>query len=175
MHPDVPLSAVIGQIIGHTPLYAWAILAALAAAGALQLRDRRVSRTRLLVAPFALGAFSLWGAAHAFGATPAVVGAWLAGVALAVLANRALRWPRDVRADGDDLLVPGSAGPLLLMLGIFGLRYAVAVTLALHPEARSDPAFVMAMALLYGGMSGLFAARALRILQSGARAGYAAA
>jgi len=175
MHPDASLFSVIGAIVSHTPPYVWAILAALVALGSLQLRDQRVPRMRLLVAPFALGAFSLWGASRAFGLHAGVLGAWLLGLALALLANRALQWPRAVRPDGDGFVVAGSPWPLALMLAIFMLRYAVAVTLVFHPAWAADAGFSGAMALLYGSLSGLFAARAVRILTSGPRPRLAAA
>jgi len=176
MRPDIQLFAVIGPILSHTPLYVWAILAALVAAGALQFRTLRVTRTRLLAAPVALGAFALWGVSNAFGAHPTVIGAWLLGMALSLLVNRMLlRWPREVRMEGDAYVLAGSPWPLVLMLGTFALRYAVAVTLVFHPDWRTDPAFAVEMALLYGAFSGLFTARAVRILTSGPSARLATA
>jgi len=164
-----PLSAVIAAILSHTPTYVWAILAALVLLGSLQLRRQRMSRGRLLVAPVAMGALSLWSVTAAFGAKPAVVAAWLIGMGLAWLANRSLRWPRDVGSDGDAFVISGSPWPLALMLSIFALRYAVAVSLVFHPEWRADPVFALPMALVYGTLSGMFTARAVRILTSGAR------
>jgi len=90
-------------------------------------------------------------------------------MATAWLANRALRWPRDVGSDGDAFVVAGSPWPLALMLAIFALRYAVAVSLVFHPEWRADPVFAASLALLYGALSGMFTARAVRILTSGPR------
>jgi hypothetical protein len=168
MHPEAPVGTVVVAILSHTPTYVWAILAALVVLGSLQLRRQRMSRTRLLVAPVAMGALSLWSVTAAFGATPAVVLAWLLGMGLAWLANRTLRWPRGVGSDGDAFVVPGSAWPLALMLAIFALRYAVAVSLVFHPEWRVEPVFALPMALFYGVLSGMFTARAVRILTSGA-------
>jgi hypothetical protein len=167
MHPQPSLAAVFGGILSHTPTYVWAILAALIVLGSRQLRQQRMSRTRLLIAPVAMGLLSLWSASTAFGARPAIVVAWLLGMVAAWLANRALRWPRNVRSEGDAFVVAGSPWPLVLMLAIFVLRYAVAVSLVFHPEWRADPGFAAPMALLYGALSGMFTARAVRILTSG--------
>lgn len=176
MHPDVPLLAVIGPILSHTPLYVWAILAGLITLGSLQLRTVRLTRTRLLIAPVALAGFAAWGVSSAFGARPAVLGTWLLGMALALGVNRKLlRWPRDVRFDGDAYIVAGSPWPLILMLATFVLRYAVAVALVFHPDWRSDAGFVATMAMLYGVFSGLFTARAVQILTSGQHARLAVA
>lgn len=164
--PDLALSIVITEIIKHTPGYVWAILGALIVLGAMQLRDHRVTRARLALAPVGLGAFSLWGATMAFGAHGGVIAAWVLGIALAFAANRFLEWPRDVRVDSSGgFALRGSPWPLVAMLGIFMLRYTVAVTLVFHRDWATDTAFSLALALAYGALSGLFAARALRILR----------
>ena len=169
MRPEPSLAAVVGAILSHTPTYVWAILVALVVLGSLQLRRQRMSRARLLVAPVAMAGLSLWGATSAFGARPAVAAAWLAGVAAACLANRALRWPREIGRDGAAFVIGGSPWPLALMLAIFALRYAVAVALVFHPQWRAEAVFAAELALVYGALSGLFTARAVRILTSGPR------
>lgn len=167
MPSNLPLSTVIVEILRHTPPYVWAILVGLIALGLLQWRDHAVSRTRLSIAPIALGLYSLWGATLAFGLRGEVVAAWLAGMALALVANRWLRWPRAIGIDAAGrCTLRGSPWPMVAMLAIFCLRYAVAVTLVFHRDWAADPLFSGAIALLYGALSGLFAARALRILRS---------
>ena len=164
---DTPLLSAISMILSHTPTYVWMILAALVVLGALQWRDHVLTRTRLAIAPIGLGAFSLWGATAAFGLRTEVVACWAFGIGLAVVANRWLRWPRNVRLDGSGgFAIGGSPWPLVLMLAIFALRYSVAVTLAFHPTWARDPAFSLALATVYGAVSGLFTARALRILRA---------
>ena len=168
MLSNLPLSTVIVEIVKHTPAYVWAILAALFALGSLQLRDHVVTRARLALAPIGLGVFSLWGATLAFGARPEIVAAWALGSAIALAANRWLQWPRHVRPDGAGrYALRGSPWPLVAMLAVFALRYTIAVTLVFHRDWAGDPLFGTAMALVYGALSGLFAARALRILRSG--------
>ncbi len=167
MPSNLPLATVIVEIVRHTPPYVWAILAALVVLGSLQLRDHVITRARLALAPLGLGAFSLWGATMAFGAHPEVIAAWALGIALIVFANRWMRWPRAVRAEGNGrFALRGSPWPMVAMLSVFALRYAVAVTLAFHHELARDPAFSLGLALTYGALSGLFTARALRILRS---------
>jgi hypothetical protein len=167
MPSNLPLFVVITEIIKHTPTYVWAILTALIALGGLQLRDHRITRARLALAPLGLGAFSLWGATMAFGSGSAVIVAWLLGIGLAFALNRRLQWPRDVRPDGRGAFaVGGSPWPLIAMLSVFMLRYSVAVTLVFHHDWAAAAAFSLPLALAYGTLSGLFAARALRILRS---------
>jgi len=165
MNPHVPLSIVISEILKHTPSWVWGILAAITLLGVLQLRDHRITRGRLLLAPLGLGAYSLWSAGALFGGL--AVPAWLAGGALALAINPLLRWPREVGMATDGrFALRGSPWPLLLMWTIFGLRYAVTVQLVFQPALTHQPLFITGVSLLYGALSGLFAARAWRVLQS---------
>ena len=159
------LFTAIAAIVHHTPHRVWVILAAITALGLMQWREQRVSRARLLTAPLALAAYSLWGATSVLG-TPAVPG-WLAGLALALLAGQSLVQHRrvEIAADGRFVLA-GSPWPLLLMWAVFALRYAVAVALVFHPELPHSVVASIGLAALYGALSGLFAARAWRVLQS---------
>ena len=161
MLSDLPFWTVVAQVVRHTPLYAWAILATLVVLGLAQWRDHTVTRARLALAPIGLGAFSLWGTTMAFGAQPIVVAAWLAGIALALAGNRWLRWPRDVRPTADGrFALRASPWPLIAMMTVFSLRYAVSVTLVFHRDWAAHTGFSLPIALTYGVLSGLFAARA---------------
>ena len=167
MPSNLPLSTVVLEIVRHTPGYVGLILAALIVLGALQWRDHVVTRARLAIAPLALGGFSLWGATLAFGARSDVIVAWATGIAAAFVANRWLRWPHAVEPLGHGrYALRGSPWPMAVMLAMFMLRYAVAVTLAFHRDWAADAAFSLSMAAVYGALSGLFAARALRILNT---------
>ena len=167
MPSDLPFWSVVALVIRHTPPYVWAILAALVVLGLLQWRDHTLTGARLALAPIGLGAYSLWGTTMAFGVQPIVVAAWLVGIALALGANRWLRWPRDVRPTADGrFALRASPWPLIAMMAVFSLRYAVAVTLVFHRDWAAHAGFALPMAVVYGALSGLFAARALRILRS---------
>jgi hypothetical protein len=161
----LPLSTVIVEIVKHTPLWVWAVLAAITLLGLHQMRDHVIPRARLLLAPIGLGGYSLWGATAVFGSDAAA--AWLAGWALALTLNQKLQWPRDVTplADGRFAL-KGSPWPLLLMWTIFALRYALAVKLVFQPALAQQFAWAIGAPVVYGLLSGLFAARAWRVLQS---------
>jgi len=84
-----------------------------------------------------------------------------------LLAGRSLQRRRATeRAADGRFVLHGSPWPLLLMWAVFALRYAVAVVLALHPGALRGGAAAIGLTALYGALSGLFAARAWRVLQS---------
>ena len=157
---------LIFAVLSRTPLWVWALLAALVALGLLQARDHVLPRAWVLIQPLALGALSWYGAASAFGLHALPLGGWLAGLALGAALNQPLRLPRQVQALPDGRFrVGGSWAPLGLLMVIFWLRYSVAVALAMLPALAGQPAFAAAACLLYGTASGLFGARAWRVLQ----------
>ena len=149
------------QILSHTPLWVWAVLALLIALGASQARTRQVGLGRATVVPLVFIAFSFTGVIGAFGAGPSTLLEWLAGVVIAalclrkVVAVRGAAWSPAAK----QFTVPGSFIPLTLVVGVFLFRYAVGVAFALHPERAHDLAFASACTLAYGGFAGLFWAR----------------
>ncbi|HEU5294861.1 MAG TPA: DUF6622 family protein [Burkholderiaceae bacterium] len=165
MSTSASVSTLMADILHHTPHRVWAILAAITVLGLMQWRQHSVSRGRLLLAPIVLGAYSLWSAGSVLGAV--AVPAWLAGLTLAGLAGQTLQPGRPtVRTADGRLVIGGSPWPLLLMWTVFALRYVAAVAQVFHPELARNSAAAIGLAVLYGTLSGLFAARAWRVLQS---------
>lgn len=172
MPTDLPLDTIISQVILRTPRWVWAVLLVITVIGVRQLVSHVVTTRRLTTVPVVLGAFSLWGTVAAFGAYPQVLLAWAAGMALVIAVNQQLAWPRQVEPLGEGRYrVAGSVMPLLAMWGVFGVRYVTNVTLALHPGLAHGTLFSLVMPAVYGALSGLFAARALRILRNAPAAG----
>ena len=165
------MTVFITQVLQHTPVWVWAILAGLIGLGLLQSRDHVLSRSRLLAQPLALGLMSVVGAASTFGLHAAPVAGWLAGALLGAALNQPLRLPRQVQALSDGRwAVGGSWAPMALLMGIFWLRYAISASLAMAPGLAGQPGFAAVASALYGAATGLFAARAWRVLQHGAPA-----
>ena len=158
---------LIAQIVTNTPLWVWGLLAALLALGFSQTRSRSVGLTRIALLPLGLGAFSLYGTVSAFGAAPVVLGSWLAAGALLLLIVTQLPLPTGVRYDAASrrFQLPGSWVPMALIMGIFLTKYAVGVSLVLHPELKTHANFTLAIGTLYGVFSGIFASRALRLIR----------
>jgi hypothetical protein len=156
------------QIVLHTPLWVWAVLAALLAYGLAQTLPRRLARPRIAIVPLVLLVLSFAGVIGSFGWTAAPVLAWAIGVAAALVLGRGLvaqpaaRW----EASTARVHVPGSWLPLALMMGLFLTKYGVGVTLAIRPALGHDLAFDAAVGLAYGGFSGLFLARAAMLWRS---------
>lgn len=165
-----PLSlSGFGQILAHTPAWVFGLFIALLVLGLRQMTPSRPGLRRVVVLPLAMAGLSIYGTVSAFGATPAVLLAWI--TAFAVAATLVLRTaPPAHRAPAYDPVaqrfsVPGSVVPLVLMMGIFCLKYAIGVTLAMHPALAHDPVLSIAVGALNGGFSGVFAARAGRLLR----------
>ncbi len=158
---------MLAQIAANTPLWVWALLAGLVALGLSQTRTRRASLARVTVLPLGLVAFSAFGLAHDFGSTPAALSAWLAAAALALVAINRRPVPAGTQYDSAqrEFVLPGSWAPMVLILSIFLIKYAVGVSLGFNPGLRADTGFALAVAALSGLSSGLFAGRTVRLLR----------
>ena len=155
------------QIITRTPIWVWAILVLLVWVGLKQTLPRSVSLRRITVLPLVMVVLSLAGVFSAFGSGINALLAWGAGAAIAaaVVMQRNLPPPTQYNAYTQQFQLPGSWTPLVLMMGIFITKYAVGVTLAMHPELVRDELFSQSVPALYGGFSGVFVARAARLWQ----------
>jgi hypothetical protein len=158
-------SIMFTQIIIHTPLWVWALLVALVALGYSQSRSRTINLRRVVIMPIAMILLSLYGTMSAFGASSVVLSTWLAAGAMVASLVMLRPAPMGTAYDsiGRQFAVPGSWLPLLVILGIFCTKYAVGVTLAMHPSMARDALFAMLVDMLYGVFSGFFAGRALRL------------
>ncbi|MDX2203786.1 MAG: alpha/beta hydrolase [Hyphomicrobiaceae bacterium] len=154
------------QIVKGTPPWVWVILVGLIVLGAVQLRDREMSRPRLLALPLVMVVLSLLATASAFELAPAALMGWALGGAVAVLVLRPSAAPVNMRTDGR-YRVAGSWWPLLLILCIFSIRYVVSAVLVIDPSSRQLLPFQAAAGLLSGTFAGLFLGRAFAALGIG--------
>lgn len=155
------------SILQHTPGWVWLLLAALIALGLYQARPHSITLRRMTALPLAMMVLSLFGVISVFG-SGAALAAWATGALVAAggtlhggIGTKGTRW-----IEGDQrFLLPGSWLPMALILGIFCVKFGVAVSLALQPTLRSAPEFALAASLTYGIFSGCFAGRALALLR----------
>lgn len=164
-HPEA-----LGSIVQRTPAWVWGLLAALLALGISQLFDRQLTLGRVIVTPIAMLGLALYGIFSAFGNgghLGAVTLTWLIAIAASIAVMLRLSAPAGTAYDAHDgqFSVPGSAVPLLLILGIFLVKYIVGVELAMQPAQARDASFALPIALMYGAFNGIFAGRALRLLR----------
>jgi len=154
---------MIQQIVSHTPVYVWVLLAFLLYRGYLASRDRDVSLQKLSVIPVVMLALSLSGMSANGALGSGVWGVWAVGV----LGGMALAW----RLSSGDIAVDRAAGtirqrgswlPLALMVAIFFTKYTVAVVSAMHPELPHSLPFAVGVTALYGVFNGVFLGRLAR-------------
>lgn len=164
----IPFS-MLQQVVDHTPVYVWGLLVFCLVMGVKQSQDQLLSRQRLLIVPAIWTAFGLWGIASAFGLQAQSLAAWALGLGSVVVTLRQMPWPQGVRFDQGSgrFHVPGSWGPMAMIMGIFMAKYLVGASLAMLPQLAQATAFGLGVSTLYGALSGLFIARSLHILRHG--------
>jgi hypothetical protein len=154
------------EILRHTPVWVWVLLAVVVGLGFLQTRDRKVSRARAMTLPLIFMALSLsaFFRGPSAGVLPLVgwalgfAAAWMVGYRL--VAVRGAEW----LPDSARIHVPGSWMPLTLMAGLFLLKYGVGIASAMAPGVRTQPIFLFTTNLAYGVFAGAFWARSRSLL-----------
>ncbi|ARU03606.1 hypothetical protein CCO03_01915 [Comamonas serinivorans] len=152
-------------VLTHTPAWVFAVLAALLWLGARQAVPHRLRWRRVVALAAVFTALSALGVVRKLGA--GVVGDWAALVwALGWLASsvwvarRAL--PAGVRFDprARAFVMPGSPWPLVAMLGVFGLNFALAAGAAVHAGWLQSLPVALLLAASLGAFSGWWVGRA---------------
>jgi hypothetical protein len=154
------------QIILRTPVWVWGLFALLLWQGFKLARPSSTGLLRATLMPVVMVCLSVYGTVSAFGGQAHVVLAWLAGAAMTVsMVLMRFPVPTNTRYDATEKRIhqPGSFVPLALMMGIFFTKYAVGISIAMHPALAHDLVFSTAISALSGAFSGIFAARALRL------------
>ena len=162
-------SAIV-DIVRQTPTWVTALLGGLLVLGYSASRGRDVPLGRLLLMPLAMGGMALWGVESAFSGTDRLLqllAVWAAGYAALLALGLRLTVPAGVRYSAAErrFHLPGSWLPMGLILAVFLLKYAIGVQLAMEPTIATHPAFAYPVAAVYGLLSGIFAARTLRVLR----------
>lgn len=152
-------------ILQQTPHWVWGILAALTVMGFRQTLPRRRSLRSGTALPLVMVLLSLYGIASAFSRQPLAMLAWVGGGVLTLWLAQALRVWSGIRwlPQERSVLMPGSWLPLVLLLGLFSVKFGVAIALSTTPSLAIDAGFGGFAGLVYGGFSGLFLARALAV------------
>ena len=150
-------------IVQHTPHWVWWLLAALISLGVSQTQPRQRTLRAATAMPIAMTALSFCGVVSIFTQEAIALLAWAAAMLAALAISHAAGIGSKVRwlAAEQRLLVPGSWVPLMLMLGLFVIRFGANVALAIHPDLRVDGLFAGSVSFAYGAFSGIFLARGL--------------
>lgn len=151
------------QIISHTPLYVWAILAFLIYRGVLAASTREVAFKKLFIIPAVMLALSLQDIGAKFGLQGMPLAAWAAGaLCTGLLVWRLGKSGIAAGSTADTVRVRGSWAPLVLMMAIFMTKYATAVSMAIQPALAGHAVFMVAVCALFGCFNGYFMGRLAR-------------
>ncbi|MBA5605178.1 hypothetical protein H3H36_07370 [Duganella sp. FT3S] len=152
---------MLQQIVSHTPLYVWFILAFLISRGMAASADRDVTMRNLVIIPAVMLVLSWLDINNKFGFDGLVAAGWGIGA----LIGAGLVWRNfdsgsiSYSAASGAIRLRGSWLPLALMMAIFCTKYAVAVLLAVLPAARENSLFVVAVCIVFGMFNGAFLGR----------------
>lgn len=158
-------------IFTHTPIWVWLLLTGLCALGLRQTKTRQIPLQRVLILPSVMLILALHsilkGVGAEAGSAAIFLCAWGLTTAIVCLLIVRRETPRDHGYDhaSQKFTVPGSWLPLTLMLGMFVAKYAMNVSLAIHPELAQQMQFALGFAIIFGMFNGVFLARPLRLLK----------
>jgi hypothetical protein len=159
---------MLRPILAGTPVWVWFLLAGLLWLGASMLKDRTMGARRTAIMPLVMGGLSLWGTISAFSHSVTygyVLLAWaVAAVVLAAMVGL-MPAPAGTKYNAADrtFTVPGSWVPLVLILGIFLVKYMVGVEVAMNPALAHDASYSLTYGAIYGLFSGIFTGRSMRL------------
>lgn len=159
---------MIIEIIKHTPIWVFILFLVLLGAGIQQSRQREVKKWILWLLPAGMVCLSYFGVSSGFGDNVLLSLFWVIGLGTCI-ALFGFVWPIGAAtflSERNKFLVEGSWLPLLLMMAIFFIKYAVAVSKSLAIPVVATKEFAYVCVVVYGALSGVFVARALSILRA---------
>ncbi|MBC3934363.1 hypothetical protein H8K47_03205 [Undibacterium sp. CY7W] len=157
---------MLQQILSHTPVWVWVVLATLLVFGTLASRDRVQNLRRLTLLPVLMAGLSIQGQLQQFGWNALALLSWAGAVWLG--AQLAVRM-----ADADGLRVEsashiwvrGSWLPLTLMMLIFVGKYVQGMVFAMQPALRTDTGAILVCSIAFGLVNGILLSKLLRVRQ----------
>jgi hypothetical protein len=156
----------ISAAIAHTPVWVWPLFVVVLFLGARNLRTRERPISQMFILPAAMLIVALYnltaGSANLTLVIPAFVVSF--GIGIGVGWNLV---PKNVLAQRDrgSVRVPGSVAPLLVVIALLILRYAIGYTYARWPEVRADPALALEFSATGALLAGILWGRILRLAQ----------
>ncbi len=157
---------MIGQIVTHTPIWVWLLLAGLCFVGFQQTKTRQVTRRRLLILPLAMLGLSIMSLQNSFGFQITVIEAWLGGLLVSAWLTMHLIPSMGGSDDAPTSLitVQGSWLPMMLILAMFITRYVLNAGLTVKPELAQTSGFSVGIAIAFGLINGAFLGRVFGLI-----------
>ena len=151
------------QILTHTPVWVFPLLAYLIWLGIKAMRPRTVTIWRSLIVP---AIFIMWGLSRLFSRQQDVTWplvCWLAAAAILLAVGLLTARPIELDHTTGEIKRPGSAVPLIRNITVFALQYTVAVIAAVDPHDATMAAIVGRA--ISGGTTGYFLGRTIALLR----------
>lgn len=149
--------AFIWEVLVHTPVWVWLLLAGLIWLGWKSSQPGSVSLIRLALIPAALTAWGIYELLVVFVPTPFNLLLWGAGLAIGFGIGSVLVRLSEIRVrEGGKILKPADRTALPLILLAFLIKYALAVYSAITPHAGDKLLFVCLVLTLGGLFAGIF-------------------
>jgi hypothetical protein len=129
----------------------------------------RLSRTRLVkpgtvaLIAFAMLLYSLYGVTSTFGVDALALAAWAGGIAAAIVGGAQAIGARGLSREGERVRVAGSWWPMLLLMTIFAVKFALGMARGVGSPIVDAAWCVGAASAVFGLISGSFAAQALAV------------
>jgi hypothetical protein len=150
------------QILIHTPIWAFVLLAYLVWVGIKAMRPRTTTIWRSLIVP---AVFIIWGLSRLVSrqdyASPLV--AWFGAAAVLMVIGLLTARPLELDHTTGEIKRPGSVVPLIRNITVFALQYTVAVIAAVDPHDATTAAIVGRA--ISGGTTGYFLGRTVALLR----------
>lgn len=162
----------ITQAIAHTPIFVWPLIAVVLFLGARNLWPRERPLSQMFILPAVLLVFAIYNLAASRADLTLPIAAFAVSFAIGI----GVGWnlvPKNVVTvpERGAVRVPGSAAPLLVVIAIVILRYAIGYTYGRWPELRSDAALALEFSATGALLAGIVWGRILhfaRIYRSAA-------
>jgi hypothetical protein len=156
-------AALESTMISHIPVWVFFLLFGLLALGYRLSRTRVVRPGSVALIAFAMLAYSLYGVISAFGVDALPLAAWAVGIAAAIVLGSQAIGSRGLSREGERVRVAGSWWPMLLLMAIFAVKFALGMARGVGSPLVEAAWCVVAASTVSGLISGTFAAKALAV------------
>jgi preprotein translocase subunit Sec61beta len=153
--------SAIANIVGHTPVWVFPLIVAVLWLGSINLRERNVSVRSLFILPVVMLVMSIGNSIGTSAGPWTALVDWLCSAAIgAVIGWYLTQTPRAIKLNPRQIVLPGSAIPLIVCIALIVWRYAFGYLYGRYPELRADRNYALVLiaggALLGGVMLGRY-------------------
>ena len=156
----------IADAVAHTPIFVWPLIAVVLFLGARNLWTRERPLSQMFILPAVLVVFAIYNLAASRADPILPIGAFVVSFAIGI----GVGWnlvPKKIVVlnERGALRVPGSVAPLLVVIAIVILRYAIGYTYGRWPEMRGDAALALEFSATGALLAGIVWGRILHFTQ----------